>query len=251
MFYEPSTDGSSAVITGNNISGFQAGIELQAVHAQTITATIGDGTTAGSNTITTNATGVLLSGNGTSATITGNTFTSNGVQVQGADSSGFDTAAVLAGGNTFDRAVTVDDPGTLRPTIWSSIQAGVNAANSGDTVNVAAGTYTESVTVNKRLTLDGAGDTTVINANSPGITISASGIVGSPLVVRDLKVQGTTGSHGIQASGVDYITLENVTVTGSGQDGMHLSDIDNLVLTNVTATGNGIMTPPRSVTALI
>ena len=39
---------------------------------------------------------------------------------------------------------------------FASIQAGVNAASPGSTVNVAAGTYTEAVTINKSLTLRGA-----------------------------------------------------------------------------------------------
>src|SRR5690349_21616061 len=39
---------------------------------------------------------------------------------------------------------------------YSTIQAAVNAANPGDVIQVDAGTYPESVTINKALTLDGA-----------------------------------------------------------------------------------------------
>jgi len=95
------------------------------------------------------------------ATVTGNNFSNNWIQV--ADAAGtLDIAAILAS-NTFDRAVTVDHEGaSLRPLILSSIQDGINVALDGDTVFVAAGEYNESVTVNKALTLSGA------NAGIPG-----------------------------------------------------------------------------------
>src|SRR6185312_11512567 len=41
-------------------------------------------------------------------------------------------------------------------TPYCTIQAAVNAASPGDIINVAAGTYSELVTVNKALTLTGA-----------------------------------------------------------------------------------------------
>jgi hypothetical protein len=39
---------------------------------------------------------------------------------------------------------------------YATIQEAVNAANPGDTVLADAGTYSESVTINKALTLEGA-----------------------------------------------------------------------------------------------
>ena len=42
------------------------------------------------------------------------------------------------------------------PTNYSTIQAAINAASDGDTINVAAGTYTETVAANKQVTLLGA-----------------------------------------------------------------------------------------------
>ena len=41
-------------------------------------------------------------------------------------------------------------------TVYGTIQAAVNAASSGATITVDAGTYAEKVTVNKTLTLRGA-----------------------------------------------------------------------------------------------
>src|SRR5207253_339826 len=41
-------------------------------------------------------------------------------------------------------------------TVYSTIQAAVNAASTGATITVDAGTYAEKVTINKTLTLRGA-----------------------------------------------------------------------------------------------
>ena len=49
--------------------------------------------------------------------------------------------------------ITVDDSGGAD---FTTIQAAVNAASPGDTILVAAGTYTQLVTVNKPLVLLGA-----------------------------------------------------------------------------------------------
>ena len=56
------------------------------------------------------------------------------------------------------------------PADQATIQAAVNAAVSGDTINVAAGTYDEQVVIDgKNLTLQGVGDTTIIMPSSESI----------------------------------------------------------------------------------
>src|SRR3954452_18046369 len=65
------------------------------------------------------------------------------------------------------------------PCDFATIQAAVNAAAPGDTVNIAAGTYIEQVVINKNLDLHGAGAAaTVIKAPfalaSYGVRVSDS-----------------------------------------------------------------------------
>lgn len=51
---------------------------------------------------------------------------------------------------------------------FTTIQAAIDAASSDGTVNVAAGIYTEQITINKSLTLIGAG-TGATTIQAPGV----------------------------------------------------------------------------------
>jgi parallel beta-helix repeat protein len=55
------------------------------------------------------------------------------------------------------KVLLVDDDGAqFRNAAYTSIQEAVDAARAGDTIKVAPGTYAEGVTVNKKLTIQGA-----------------------------------------------------------------------------------------------
>jgi len=118
-----------------------------------------------------------------------------------------------------------------------SIQAAIDAANSGYTINVAAGLYTENIDVNKYVEIVGAGSgndlvsNTIIAQNPAGagdtkigiIQLSASGnSETSPILFRDIRVApdgmaGFSVGRFTEATGVDisYIKLDNVIVVGN------------------------------------
>lgn len=105
---------------------------------------------------------------------------------------------------------------------FASITAGVAAVDAGGTVQVAAGTYVENVTIGKALTLQGAGNSSTFLTSNAGttLTITTGGSSASdPLVVRDLHVTCTPGP-----------TTPTILLTGT---------IDNLIMANVSAT-NGL-----------
>ena len=86
------------------------------------------------------------------------------------------TAAEIAALEALGTTLYVDDDGVVgfdgscdgtEAIAYTTIQAAVNAASAGNTVNVCPGIYDEQVVIDgKDLTLQGAGDTTVISPSS-------------------------------------------------------------------------------------
>jgi hypothetical protein len=149
----------------------------------------------------------------------------------------------------------------------TTIQGAIDLANSGDTIEVDAGTYNEQVVINKSLTVQGVGDTTIIKPSSAviltqiftglfwyGGTKNVAGIIvanvpdGSNVTIRNLKIDESNIT--IKPSGSDYLagtfyretggTIDNVSIIGggawSGTDrayGVFLSATTNTVIVEV------------------
>src|ERR1700761_6944666 len=152
---------------------------------------------------------------------------------------------------------------------YATIQSGVDAAHSGDTVHVAAGTYFENVVVdNKNLTLLGADEvTTVIDGQFHGPVLTLGAVGENP--TKTITIRGFTLTHGSGELGGGISVLGAVlnlqysmvianksTANGGGIDlevpGGPLNTISHCVIAKNSATnvGGGIEAGAEAVTQI-
>jgi parallel beta-helix repeat protein len=105
---------------------------------------------------------------------------------------------------------------------YATIQSAVNAAAANDTINVAAGTYTEDVTIGKALSLIGAGS-------------------------GKSFIDATNLANGILLDGLNNPGLQNVTVSGFTVENAMYEGILLLNTTNVQILNNHIVNNDRVV----
>ena len=144
-------------------------------------------------------------------------------------------------------AVTInvdgDNPGCSDVTgnPYCTIQAAIDAANDGDTINVAAGTYNERVIINKPLTLQGENrDTTIIDGT--GMTAEGIPAYGNNGILISPGSAYHTQDVGITISG---FTVQNFAVIGAGGGAGIAADTTyqykNIIISDVIAKDNGLM----------
>lgn len=139
--------------------------------------------------------------------------------------------------------------GTSASGHYATIQAAVTAAVNGDTIKVAAGTYTQASTlnVNKSLTLVGAGEgQTTIDARTVsgyGINVSADNVSLSGFTLNGPMANAST-SYGIKvspggaaSSRLHDFTITDVTSRGAGKAELDLNGVDRALIDHVTADG--------------
>jgi hypothetical protein len=131
-------------------------------------------------------------------------------------------------------APTVETPNVL----YTTIAAAVSGAVSGDTVQISAGTYTESVNIGigKGITLQGAGiDQTIITApaNNYAVRINNPGSTQN-ITIKDLTVNGTDAGPAAEISSIFLNnTMGNLDINGCKL----VANGDYALLTNgITAT---------------
>ncbi|HEV8606849.1 MAG TPA: right-handed parallel beta-helix repeat-containing protein [Tepidisphaeraceae bacterium] len=112
-----------------------------------------------------------------------------------------------------------------------SIQRGVDVASAGDTVNVKAGTFTEQISIDKSVTVMGAGDSTIVAAPVVLGTLFTTGggtVDNRPIVyitgaddarVKSLRIDGLGhGDGNFRFEGIAFLNgggvIDHVTIAG-------------------------------------
>ena len=141
---------------------------------------------------------------------------------------------------------------------FSSVQAAIDAASSGATITLCAGTYIGNVTIGKNLSLMGAGDA---GAGETRLTGTGLGRVvriptGVTVILQDLRISGGGGPDGGGIANFNTLTLTDSTVelnvatnNGGGiyNDGTATLNHSDVVL-NSAAFGGGIYKNAGTVT---
>src|SRR5438094_2775438 len=110
-----------------------------------------------------------------------------------------------------------------RPGCFSTLQAAVSAAQDGDTIMIAPGTYSGGVTIDVSVNIVGAGaHNTIINGGGPVLTIGAFNASTEPTV----SISGVTITGGVTHSSF-------ASTLFTGQEG-------------VIALGGGVEVPPAA-----
>ena len=131
---------------------------------------------------------------------------------------------------------TVDHP-------YNTIQEGINAASEGWTVNVAAGTYTESLAIDKALSLTGASSSSVtVTAASPTdsvFTVTASDVTISGFTATGTQMSGNQGYAGIKFGiGVTDCNIHDNILSNNQYGILLIESLGNTTLGGNTFTNN-------------
>src|SRR5215471_9861060 len=147
-----------------------------------------------------------------------------------------------------------------------SIQHAVDQSASGDTINVAAGTYTEHVIVSQNVTIQGdAFSPSIVNGGGTGRVFV---IIAGPVTLSMLTItngNGLVGGGGILIDGGRTLTVIQCTISGntagtgnsmgggifSGGEGSTLTVINSTISGNTAHKGGGIDNGPDAIATLV
>ena len=132
---------------------------------------------------------------------------------------GTSPTSVLAAGTTYyvdNTNASCSDSGTgLTPAKpFCTIRKGASMAIAGDTVQVLAGTYAETVTVPK----SGSAGLPITYSAAPGVTVTGNGLA--------------KGGDAFQISGKSYVIVDGFTITGTADNGIYVSGSNRITIAN-------------------
>lgn len=160
--------------------------------------------------------------------------------------------------STAPQSVSVVHPG-------DSIQAAIDAAAAGSTVTVTSGTYAESLTVTKPITLVGRGDVVIsppaaaphnactldpdADGRFPGVCVvgrlanpqeetSAVSVPVADVHISGMSVHGFTAAA-VEIYGAKHVMLDRITATGNAGGGVFAARSADVRISRLTALHNG------------
>jgi parallel beta-helix repeat protein len=166
------------------------------------------------------------------------------------------TISTVLAMNASAAIITVDDDG---PADYQSIQAAIDAADEGDEIQVAAGTYTEHVEIGKNVHLRGEGSdvtwlgiagesptvlvTDVTQASIEGFTLAYTGpeidddfrcalwMRTSTMILSSVKITGT--GIGIRCTNDSTIQITESQISGNRRSGIVLGSSNGQISNNI------------------
>ncbi|MGB6874244.1 MAG: NosD domain-containing protein [Dehalococcoidia bacterium] len=143
--------------------------------------------------------------------------------------------------------VWVDDTGPSCPDTGSGTQAdpycriqdGVDNVAEGGTVHVAAGTYNETVDIDRSLTLQGEGRD-VVTVDAQGATDNVFSVNATYVTISGFTITGADrwgGYAGVYLDGANHCEISHNIITGNG-DGIYLYDSHHNTITDNIVSDN-------------
>ncbi len=189
------------------------------------------------NTISAFDRGIIIGGTTSDLDVSGNTISNCGKGVQFRTDTHAEMENNTFAGNTYNIYHAAEIvTGTGGSSFYGNIQDAIDSASAGDTINVAAGTYTPSdptpdsdstgeLTINKEgLILKSTGDATetIIEAkvgNTGLILIAASDVTLDGFTIRGTsETDGATGCIYLNVGGTAGVTIENNIIEWTGDE---------------------------------
>ncbi|RYE13055.1 MAG: hypothetical protein EOP51_30420, partial [Sphingobacteriales bacterium] len=135
-------------------------------------------------------------------------------------------------------------------TYFASIQPAITAAAAGDTLELSEWAYTEGITIDKSLTIQGVDSANVVLngaslANANGITLATgvANITIKKLTIKNFKGSGSTGT-GIYGTRNNNLTIDEVVLDGNeGRGGIFLGGsggIENVTIKNSISKNHAV-----------